>query len=81
MDDAGAICTDRGKEVGCLQAVGDVFQLLSVASKEDGSGSRSISNANNIALDEWWAIRCRVERLIKAAVTRGCICDGILVPP
>ena len=42
----------------------DIFQLLPVASEEDSSCPRSISNTDNIALDIRRAIRGGIEGLI-----------------
>lgn len=68
MNGAGTVGSNCGKQILGTVVVNDVFQLLAVASKEDGPRSRSVANANDIALEERWAIWGRREWLVVSAV-------------
>lgn len=57
------------KEVLRFKAVGDVFEFLAVASKEDGAGSWAVTAADHVALDEGWAICVGGEGLVVAAIS------------
>lgn len=70
MHDARAVCADRGEEVGCLEAVSDVFQLLAVARKENSSSPWPVSNTYHVALNNAGSVRSRSKGLIKSPVAR-----------
>jgi hypothetical protein len=49
----------------------DILESFSVASKEDGAGSRSVADTNNVALKKWRPVRRRGEWLVVSAVAGG----------
>ena len=79
VDCTGSIGAHCRKEILCFESMGDIVQLLTVASEEDCSASRSVSDTNDIALYILGAVEGWGERLIKTAVTRGYIGNGRLV--
>lgn len=66
-----SVCAYRREEVLRLEAVCDVVEFLAVAGEEDGSGSRSVSNANDVSLDIGRSVGRRLEGLVVAAVSIG----------
>lgn len=81
MDSAGSVGTNGGKEVVGFQPVGYILELFAVACEEDGSCSRSISNADNVALYIGWSVGGSIERLIISSMATRRVCNGILMPP
>ena len=79
MDNARAVGTDRGKEVRPLEAVYNILEFLAIPSEEDCACARSISDANNVALNEGRAILCPVEWLVISAMARGCVCNRVFM--
>jgi hypothetical protein len=69
------VSTDGREEILGFQAMGDVIELLAVASEEHGAGTRTITDADNVTLDELRSKRCRGERLVVAAMAGGGISD------
>lgn len=74
MNSAGPVGSHCRKEVGSFNAVDDVFELLAVAGEENGTGSGSVSDPNNIALYVWGSIWRSVKRLIVPPVAGGGVC-------
>lgn len=68
MNGAGTVGSNCWKQILGTVVVNDVFQLLAIASKENSPRSRSVADANDVALEEWWAIWGRREWLIVSAV-------------
>lgn len=79
MDVCGAVRANCGEEVECLDAVNYIFEFLAVAGKEDGAGSRSVADPDNVALDIRRAICCCGKRLVIAAVAGGGIGNAVAV--
>ena len=77
---ARPVCADRGKEILGFEAVGDVVKLFAVAGEEDGARSRTVANANNITLDIFGGVVCRLEGLVEAAMAGGGVGQGGFVP-
>jgi hypothetical protein len=68
---AWAIRTNCGEEILGLEAMCDVIKLLAVAGKEEGSGARAVSDANNVSLYVCWAVRGRCKGLVVSSVSIG----------
>ena len=55
--------------------MGNIIQLSTVTGEEDGAGAGTISNADNISLEEFRAVWGRVERLVVTSMAGGCVGD------
>jgi hypothetical protein len=73
MNGAGTIGPNCWKQILGAVVVGDILQLLAIASKEDCPRARSVADADDIALEERGAIRCRCEWLVVSAVAGGLV--------
>ena len=74
-----AVGANSREEVLSLETVNDLFQLLAITSEEDSTGSGTVSNTNNIALDIGRSVGCRVERLVIPPCACGLVGNGVLV--
>ncbi len=79
MNLAGSVGTNSGEEILRFQAVCYVFQLLAISSKEDGSGSRSVSDSDYVSLQELRAVVGSVERLVVPPLAVRHIGDRLFV--
>jgi hypothetical protein len=78
---AWSVCADSGEEVLGLEAVCDVVKLLAVSSEKEGSGSRSVSDADDISLDVCGTVGRGLEGLVVSAVSVGHVgYRGFVVP-
>ena len=68
-----------GEEVLCLETVRHIIELLAVASEEDCSSARPVTNADDVSLDVCGTVCGRGERLVVATIAVGAVCDGGLV--
>jgi hypothetical protein len=62
-----------------LEAVHDFLELLAVASKEDGTGSGSVSHAYDIALDEAGTVGDLAKGLVVVAGAVGVVGNRIFM--
>lgn len=79
MNDSRTVGADGREEVLCLETVDNFVEFLSITGEEDGTGPRAISDADDVALDEWRAVWGRAERLVVAARTGRMVSGRILV--
>lgn len=80
VDGARAVGADGGEEVRCLEAVGDVVELLAVAREEDGAGARAVADADDVALNVGRSVGGGSEGLVVAALAGGGVGYGVFVP-
>jgi Mg/Co/Ni transporter MgtE len=73
MNGAGTIGPNCWKQILGAVIVDDILQLLAVARKEDCPRARSVTDADDIALEEWRAIRRRREWLVVSTVSGGLV--------
>lgn len=74
-----AVGADSREEVLRLEPVDDFLELLAVASKEDGTGPGSVSNADDVALDEAGAVRSVAKGLVVVARSVGVVCNRVFM--
>lgn len=79
MDNARAVGTDRREEIRPFETMDNILELLAVSGEEDSAGTRSVSDANNIALNERRGIVRPVEWLVISAMTGGCVCNRVFM--
>ena len=79
MNNRGTVGADSREEVLCLESMDDLIKFLAVASEEDGSGSWTVTNTNDIACNVLRAIVHAAEGLVVATVAVGLISYGVLV--
>ena len=80
MDLARPICTYGREKILRLQAVSDIFEFLTVAGKENRSGSWPVADPDDIPLQDIWTIRSTIERLVMTSLAIGNIGYRVLVP-
>lgn len=51
-----------------------IVEFLAVAREEDRAGAGAVSDADDVALDEFWAVGCSGEGLVVASDTVGDVC-------
>jgi hypothetical protein len=66
---AGSVGADSREEIVGFEAMGNVFKFLAVTSEEDGTSTRTITDANYITLYICRSVGCRVEGLVESAVS------------
>ena len=66
-----SVRADGGEEILGFETVSNVVKLFAVPGEKDGACSGAVTDANDITLDVFGAVFCRVERLIEATVTGG----------
>lgn len=66
VDHGRTVGANSGEEVLRLETVDHLLELLAVASKEDGTGSRAVANTDNIALHQLGAVGSRAKGLVVA---------------
>lgn len=74
-----SVCADGWEEVLRLETVCYVVESLAVTGKEDGACSRTITDADNVALNILRPVYRRIEGLVKSSSTCGRVGNGILV--
>lgn len=52
VNGGGTVCSNGGEEVLCLETMDYLLQFLTVTSEEDSSSSRTITHADNVALNQ-----------------------------
>jgi hypothetical protein len=79
VNSSRAVCANGGEEVLCLETVDYLFELLTIACKEDSTSSRPVTHTNNIALYQWGPIRSGAKWLVIAASTGRLVSNRVLV--
>jgi len=79
VNSSGTICSNGGEEILCLETVNYLLKFLTVASEEDSASSRTITHADDIALDQGGTIRSRAKWLVITASTGGLVSNRVLV--
>ena len=74
------VCADGGEKVLGFEAVGDIVEFFAVTREEDGAGPWAVANADDIALDIFGGVVCRMEGLVEAAMAGGGVGDGRFMP-
>lgn len=75
MDRAWTVGADCREEVGRLQTMDHVFELLPIAGEEYRAGSWTVPDANDIALHVLWAVGRGDKWLVVATMSGGKVCD------
>lgn len=70
---------DRGEEVLSLESVCNVVKFLAIASEENRSSARSVTNSNDVSLNICGPVSGRCEGLVVASITVGSVRDRGLV--
>lgn len=60
--------------------MGDVVEFLAVAGEEEGTGTGTVADANDVALDVGRAVGGGREGLVVAALAGGGVGHGVFVP-
>lgn len=79
VDRTRTVGTNGWEQVLGAVIVNHILKLLAVAREEDRSRSRSITDPDHVALEEWGSIWGGCEWLIISAVARRLISNGCLV--
>ncbi len=71
MNGTRSVGADGGEEILSFEAVDDIVEFFAIAGKEDGAGSGTVADADDVTLNVFGTIVCWCEGLVEAAVTGG----------